>query len=156
MKNSPSEYWVLVADSGCARIFELPQKPDKFREVQELVSESRHQPSRELVSDASGRVVNVQGGKASHSMDPRSNAHDLAEQAFSKELVKTLEKAANRNVFEHLAIVADPKTLGRMRQQMSKTLSARLTNELNRDLVGMPLDALEKKVRAELGWQERQ
>lgn len=152
MKNTSSPYWVLVADSGRARIFELRKEPAEFREVQKLVSESRHQTSREMVSDASGRIVNAQGGRPSHTMQPRSDAHDLAEQIFSRKLSEKLEQAANRNAFEHLVVIADPKTLGRLRQHMSKTLSARVMVELNRDLVGLPLDSLEERVRAGLGW----
>ena len=56
------------------------------------------------------------------------------------------------NAFERLAVFADPKTLGRLRQHMSKPLSARVTDELNLDLVGLPLDALEQRIRAALGW----
>jgi protein required for attachment to host cells len=151
MNNSMSKYWVLVADSGNARIFELRRKPAEFHEVQKLVSESQHQPSRELMSDASGRAFHVQG-PSSHSMVPRSDAHDRAKYEFCRKLVGKLEQAANMNAFERLAVFADPKTLGRLRQHMSKPLSARVTDELNLDLVGLPLDALEQRIRAALGW----
>jgi protein required for attachment to host cells len=151
MKNSLSKYWVLVADSGNARIIEMRRKPAEFHEVQKLVSESQHQPSRELMSDASGRAFHVQG-PSSHSKVPRSDAHDRAKHAFTRKLVGKLEQAANMNAFERLAVFADPKTLGRLRQHMSKSLAARVTDELNLDLVGMPLDSLEQRIRAALGW----
>jgi len=35
---------------------------------------------------------------------------------------------------------------------MSKSLSAKVTDELNLDLVGLPLNSLEQKIRAALGW----
>ena len=151
MNNATPKYWVLVADSGKARIIELRRKPAELRELQELVSESQHQPSRELMSDASGRAFHVQG-PSSHSKVPRSDAHERAKHAFTRKLVGKLEQAANMNAFEHLAIIADPKTLGRLRQHMSKSLAARVTDELNLDLVGMPLDSLEQRIRAALGW----
>jgi protein required for attachment to host cells len=143
-----------VADSGRARILELRRKPAEFREVQQLLSESRHQPSRELASDASGRAFHVQG-PSSHSKQPRSDAHDQAEQAFSRKLVHRLEQASRLNAFEYLFVIADPKTLGRLRRGMSRPLSAKVKNELNADLTGMNLASLEKRVRAELGWPER-
>lgn len=154
MKNASSPYWLVVADSGCARFFALSREPAAFRELQDLVSASRHKTSREMMSDSSGRIVNVAGGSSSHSMAPHADAHDLAEQAFSNGLVAHLEQAANRNAFEHLVVFADPKTLGRLRQHMSKTLSARVAHELNRDLVALPVDALEQRVREELGWSD--
>ena len=151
MNNATSKYWVLVADSGKARIIELRRKPAEFHEVQELVSESQHQPSRELMSDASGRAFHVQG-PSSHSKVPRSDAHDRAKHAFTRKLVGKLEQAANMNAFEHLAVIADPKTLGRLRQHMSKSLYASVTYEMNLDMVGIPLDSLEQRIRAALGW----
>jgi len=154
MKSPPSPYWVLVADGGCARIFQLKKAPAEFQEVKKLVSKTRHQPSREMISDASGRVPAVPGVSSGHVVQPRSDAHDLAEQEFSGKLAETLERAAQKNVFERLVVFADPKTLGRLRPQMSKALSERITKEVNHDLVEMPLDALEKRVRAELGWSD--
>ena len=85
-----SKYWVLVADSGHARILELRKKPKELRQLQELVSESRHLASRDMVSDASGRAFHVKG-PSSHSKQQRSDAHDQAEQAFSRMLVRKLE-----------------------------------------------------------------
>ena len=151
MNNATSKYWVLVADSGKARIIELRRKPAEFHEVQELVSESQHRPSRELMSDASGRAFHVQG-PSSHSKVPRSDAHDRAKYTFSRKLIEKLEQAANMNAFERLAVVADPKTLGRLRQHMSKSLAARVTDELNLDLVGGSIGCCEPRIRAALGW----
>ena len=94
------------------------------------------------------------GVSSDHVVQPRSDAHDLAEQEFSGKLAETLERAAQKNVFERLVVFADPKTLGRLRQQMSKPLVERITKEVNHDLVEMPLDSLEKRVRAELGWSD--
>ena len=153
MINVSSKYWILVADSGHARILELRKKPREFRQVQELVSESRHLSSRDMVSDASGRAFHAKG-PASHSKQQRTDAHDQAEQAFSRMLVGKLEKAASLKVFEHLVLIADPKTLGRVRQHMSKSLTGKVTNELNLDVVGLPLDSLQKKVQSLLNWPQ--
>jgi protein required for attachment to host cells len=49
-------------------------------------------------------------------------------------------------------VVADPKTLGRLRPLMSKQLKKRITHELNLDLVKMQIEPLQKKIRAQLGW----
>jgi len=154
MTEAKSYYWVLIADSGYARIFSLRKEPPEFTEVQELISDSRHQTNRDLVSDASGRIANVRGGPSSHTMQPRSDPHDQAEKAFTARLVKNLELAANKHLFERLVIFADPRTLGRLRQGMSKSLAAQISHELNRDLAGLSPDELERRVRAELGWPD--
>ena len=151
MNNASPKYWVLVADGGTAHFIELRRKPAEFHEVQKLVSQSRSQPSRELMSDASGRAFNTQG-PSGHSKFPRTDAHEQAKDVFSRKLVGKLEQAANLKAFEQLAIIADPKTLGRLRQHMSKSLYAMVTDELNLDLAGLPRDSLEHRIRAALGW----
>jgi protein required for attachment to host cells len=151
MMNPSSTHWVLVADSGQARILELRRKPYAFRQVAELVSETQRQASRDLVSDTSGRAFHVQG-PASHSKKPRSDPHDQAEQQFTRMLARKLEKAATLAAFDHLAVIADPRTLGRLRQLMGKSLANRVTDELTLDLAGLPLNELEPRVQAALGW----
>jgi hypothetical protein len=37
---------------------------------------------------------------------------------------------------------------------MSKSLTGKVTNELNLDVVGLPLDSLQKKVRSLLNWPQ--
>ena len=125
-----SKHWVLVA---------------------ELFSEAAHQASRDLVSDASGRTFHVQG-PGSHSKQPRSDPHDQAEEQFTRSLAQKLDKAVGMGKFDHLAIIADPRTLGRLRRHMSKSLAGSVTNELTLDLAGLPLNKLEPRVRSILGW----
>jgi len=151
MSNASSPYWILVADSGNARILEIKRTPAEIRMVHKLTSETLHMRSGDLKSDASGRSFHVQG-PSSHSKKPRSDAHDQAEKEFSRILVAKLELAAQHKSFERLLIAADPKTLGRLRQYMTKALTARVTDEWNVDLTGIPMAPLEKRLRARLGW----
>jgi protein required for attachment to host cells len=152
MLNPRSKHWVLVADGGQARILELRRKPYEFRQVTEWVSEAQHQPSRELVSDADGRSFHVQG-PGSHAKQPRSDPHDQAEEQFTRGLVQKLDKAVALGRFDHLAVIAEPRTLGRLRRHMSKPLSARVTDELALDLASLPINQLEPKVKSVLGWK---
>lgn len=150
--NRQPKHWVLVADSGQARILELQRKPYEFRQVSELASASQHQTARELVSDASGRSFHVQG-PASHVKLPRSDPKAQAEAAFVESLAGTLDKAERLGAFDDLVLIADPKTLGRLRREMSRAVAARVTQEHTLDLVGLPLHTLEPRLRALLGWK---
>ena len=149
--NPKARYWVLVANSGHARILEMQKNPYTFQQVAELVSEAQHLTNKELVSDASGRVYHSQG-PGTHSMKPRSDPHENAEEHFSRSLAQKMEKAAQLHRFDQLLIIADPKTMGRLRQQMHRALSDRVTDEVSLDLVGLPLNRLESRVRGVLGW----
>jgi len=149
--NPKSKYWVLVANSGQARILEMQRKPYEFHQVTELVSEAQHLTNKEIVSDASGRVYRAQG-PGTHSMKPRSDPHENAEEQFSRGLAQKMQKAAELGRFDHLLLVADPKTLGRLRQHMNRSVGSRVADEVSLDLVGLPLNQLEPRLRQVLGW----
>lgn len=149
--NPKAKYWVLVANSGQARILEMQRKPYAFHQVSELVSEAQHLTSKDIVSDASGRDYHAQG-PGTHSKKPRSDPHEQAEEQFSRSLAQKMEKAARLGRFEQLLIIADPKTMGRLRQQMNRSLAGKVTDEVALDLVGLPLPQLESRLRNVLGW----
>jgi len=151
MMNAKARYWVLVANSGQARVLEMRRKPYEFQQVTELVSEAQHLTSKEIVSDASGRVYHTQG-PGTHAMNPRSDPHENAEEQFSRSLAQKMEKAARLGRFDQMLIVADPKTLGRLRQQMTKGLADKVERGVSLDLVGLPLSQLETRLRDVLGW----
>jgi protein required for attachment to host cells len=152
VKNRQIVHWVLVADSGQARILELQRKPYSFRLVAERISEAQHLSNRELVSDASGRAYHVQG-PGSHVKLPRSDPHELAEAEFTRSLAETLERARRLKSYDHLVLIADPRTLGRLRQELSPAVSAQVSEEFGIDLAGLPLNKLEPRIRGVLGWK---
>ena len=151
MINRQPKHWVLVADSGQARILELRRKPYEFRLVSELESRTRHLTSHELDSDASGRAYHVQG-PGSHAKEPRADAHEQAEEAFVRSLSKALEHAERLGSFELLDVIADARTLGRLRRCLSPGVAERLSSEHRLDLSRLPLNDLEGRVRTVLGW----
>jgi protein required for attachment to host cells len=151
MLNPKDRYWVLVADSGRARLLEMRRKPYTFQQLSEVVSDTRHLTSKELASDASGRVYHAQG-PGTHGMQPRSDPHELAEEQFAGGLAKKVSQAASKGRFEHLVLVADARTLGRLRRDMGKAASDRVLGERALNLSNLPLQELEPRIRNILGW----
>lgn len=152
MKNPRNVHWVLVADSGQARILELQRKPYAFRLVGERVSEAQHLTNHELVSDASGRAFHVQG-PGSHVKRPRSDPRELEEAEFTRSLADTLERARRLGSYDHLVLIADPRTLGRLRRDLSPAVTAQVSEEFAIDLASLPLNKLEPRIRSVLGWK---
>jgi hypothetical protein len=107
MMNPRDRYWALVANSGQARIVEMRRKPYEFRPIAELVSEAQHLTSKDLVSDASGRVYHTQG-PGTHAMQPRSDPQETAEGQFARSLADKLDKAADRCRSQDAGPHADP------------------------------------------------
>ena len=130
-------FWIAVADSAKARVFESEGPSLTLQLVEELDSEGARRPSRELMSDRQGRTQNsaAPGGAA---MENTSNPQDVEKHKFVRLLVDYLEAAAHRGKFDALVLVAAPRTLGELRKLMPPTLSAKIHSELDKDLTNLP------------------
>lgn len=151
MNQKLNKLWALVTDSGCGRLFELERSPARIEEIGNRESPARHLTSHELTTDLSGR----ESSSAAHSGDtkqPRSDPHDEAERKFVQEWVDGLQKAFGNHRFEHLMLVADPRTLGRLRERMDARLQDAVVAELGRDLTKLATKDLETRLRKELDW----
>jgi protein required for attachment to host cells len=148
MKTLKAGTWMLVADGGRAKVFRLGAKPGQIEELQRLESSTMHMPSRDLVSDGSGRDFDVRGPGA-HTKIPRSDPHDLEEREFAQRIMQRIERAAQQDRFKELVIVADPRTLGSLRKSMPRSVATRVIKELNRDLTALSGTEIDRRVRAE-------
>jgi len=151
MLNPKDRYWVVVADSGRARILEMRRKPYACRLVTDYASATRRRTSKELASDASGRTYRAQG-PGTHALQPRSDPHEAAEAQFTDDLARRVGQAAGQGRFERLALIADARTLGRLRRDLGKELEDRVVEERPLDLTGLSLHDLEPRLRDILGW----
>jgi protein required for attachment to host cells len=143
--------WALVADSGRARILKIDRSPASIIELKAMDAAGRGSRSHELVFDTGGRSFNT-SGPASHTKLRQSDPHDLAEQQFIHAVVDYLENAVRSGSFKNLLVAADPKTLGRLRREINAELAATITAESNLDLVRLPVQDLEQRLRKMLGW----
>ena len=127
MDKIPAGTWVVVADGAHARLFtnvgtdrELSLRQDEL-----------------IVQD------DLSGGPGDVPNDP-ANLPDLGEAAFARRLAHSINGAALTQRFQHLVLVADPQTLGRMRPLLHKETSARLVRELPKTLTNSPLPDIER------------
>lgn len=74
--------------------------------------------------------------------------HQLEEDRFAAHAADLLKKRALARKFEHLVVIAPPKTLGEMRKHYHKEVSDRLIGELAKDLTGHPVDQIEHAIAA--------
>lgn len=147
----PKKLWALVTDSGCGRLFELERSPRRMEEILSREAAARHTPSRELTSDLSGRESGS-AAQAGDTKQPRSDAHDGEERKFVQEWVDGLQGALLKGRFEHIMLVADPRTLGRLREGMDKPLKEAVIAEDARNLTKLRTEDLEPQLRELAGW----
>jgi protein required for attachment to host cells len=139
--------WVVVADAHHARILDVEDAglPAKLRHTIRSTSDGK-------AKDESGDLPEV-GDHPKHASAHKGALHqsgapsDEAEHRFAKELVRMLERGLAEESFRHLVLVAPPKLLGILRENLSRGLSERLNASEHKDYAQLPDHELEKRVR---------
>ena len=130
MTSLPLDALVVVADGEGARV---------FRNRGEQGAVSLHQ--YDLLE-----LMNMNDDGPARSMPGESTSRQLDEATFAKQLAKGLNEAALKQHYEHLVLVADPTTLGRVRPLLHKEATQRLLAEVGKDLTNVPLENIERAI----------
>lgn len=124
--------WILVGDGRRAMVL----RNDGLAEMPNLhciaTRETDNPRTREQGSDAPGRAFASVG--AMRSSVETTDWHDEAEKKFAASLAADLNAAAHDGRYEHLIVVAPPRILAELRQDLSGEAKARLQAEIDKDL----------------------
>ncbi|HET8871776.1 MAG TPA: host attachment protein [Aquabacterium sp.] len=136
--------WLLAANEGRARVFEIHPSDGAWREVEDCISAEAHLPTHLLLRDAKGQLVGGSGGVV-HSTSARSDPHDVAAHQFATALVDDLKRAKEAGRFQRLDIVAPPKFLGMLRSELPDALGQVVGRELNKDWSNLDADEIARR-----------
>lgn len=127
--------WIVVADAGRARIFHSVKHSRQIGEIQDMVNPSAREPSRELVTDADGRVF-ARGGKGqpSHAAEPRADPVEHETELFAKRVAEALEKGRTGGKYDEVCLIAAPRFLGLLRANLGKVTRRMVSLEIDKDL----------------------
>ena len=128
----PSDALVVVADGTGARV---------FRNRGEAHTVQLHQV--DLLE-----LMNMDDDGPSGSMPQESTGFDIDEATFAKQLAHGLNQGALKQQYEHVVLIADPATLGRVRPQLHKEVQARMVTEIAKTLTNAPLGDIEQVLQA--------
>lgn len=124
--------WILVGDGRRAMVL----RNDGLAEIPNLhciaTRETDNPPTREQGSDAPGRAFASIGARRA-AVDT-TDWHDEAEKKFAASLAADLNAAAHDGRYEHLIVVAPPRILAELRQDLSGEAKACLRAEIDKDL----------------------
>ncbi|MCE1236839.1 MAG: host attachment family protein [Hyphomicrobiales bacterium] len=124
--------WILVGDGRRAMVL----RNDGLAESPNLhcisSRETENPRTRDQGSDAPGRAFASVG--AMRSAVDTTDWHDEAEKRFAASLAADLNAAAHDGRYEHLIVVAPPRILAELRQDLSGEARARLRAEIDKDL----------------------
>jgi len=137
--------WVVIADGARARIFAANQAGRNLRPAlgYELVGDRRH--GRDIVTDRPGRTKD-RAAQGRHAMEPPTDPHEQQEIALARELAHLLDEARRKREFDELAIIAEPRMLGRIREFLPHETRKTVRAEVPKDLSRLDLRELEERV----------
>lgn len=124
--------WIVAADASRARILQVADR-ERLVEVEDLVNPEGRLHNREINTDAKGRFAGPDrpGG---HSSDDEERTVDHYNELFAKRVADYLDKARTDRRYERLVVVAAPKMLGQLRQELDKEVEKLLLDEVPKDL----------------------
>jgi protein required for attachment to host cells len=134
--------WVVVCDGAKALVLENVGDA-KFPNLRtrEMIEEP-HASTHEQGTERPGRVHNSVGS-ARGSVE-QTDWHDQAERKFLDSLMVKLDHAVATGQAKALIMVAPPRALGMMRQAYTQRLRDVVRQEVDKDLVKMPVHEIEK------------
>jgi protein required for attachment to host cells len=159
--------WILVADSQQARLYTrknierhipLAGNP-KHRHYhatyeRELVSvaEPMHAEPREKYESGRDRLGRVfeSASSAHHMSEPHITIEDEIRQHFAKSIATYLNKARAENAYNRLVLVAPPKFLGDLRDNLNKTVTLSVIAELPKDFTHLEGETLSSHLAGHL------
>lgn len=80
-------------------------------------------------------------------LPPESDTR-IDEATFAKQLAHRLNEGALRQEYDHVVLVADPRTLGQMRPLLHKEVGQRMVAEVSKTLTRSPLPDIERALSA--------
>jgi protein required for attachment to host cells len=129
--------WVMVADARAARIFSFTDKRGQWALRETIESDGSAQI--EQTSGAGAKASQHKGALHGHGeQDPK----ETQERRFAHSLAHILERGHASNAFTSLALVAPPKLLGELRENLSRGLQASSIAEFNKDYTHCGVDEL--------------
>ena len=135
--------WIVIADATRARIAVNDGPGSGVTPVPGLAFEGRNLPGREIMSDRPGRTFDS-SGRGRHGKEPRTGPREVEALRFLHDLAERLDEGRKQERYDRLVIVAPPKALGQLRQQLSAGVRDRITGALDKDLTHVPDHQLAK------------
>jgi protein required for attachment to host cells len=134
--------WVVVCDGAKALVLENVGD-EKFPNLQtKEVYEEKHPATRDQGSDAPGRAQASVG--TARSSVGQTDWHDQDERRFLDKLMAHLDAEVTAGHLKTMIMVASPRALGVIRQAYSPQLRDAVREEIDKDLVKLPVHEIEK------------
>lgn len=140
-----SPKWLLIANGAHATISSYSKIFESLEVLPNGTLEHVNLPSSELVTTKRGRGVNnASGGRSAFERPTDPHTHE--KHVFVGEIADFLQQ--HQTQFNSLIVVAAPKTLGDLRNSLSKQIKDKIIAEVDKDFTHVSVHELPGKLRA--------
>ncbi|MFZ5962633.1 host attachment family protein [Thalassococcus sp. BH17M4-6] len=140
--------WVVVTDSE--KVLFLRNLTDHADPNLDFMEKQTEENPSDLEQSANRPGRMNDGGVQQRSALDDTDWHELQKERFASDLSDRLYEDAHAGRFEKLVIVAAPKILGILREEMHKEVTDRVIAEIDKNLANHPVDEIERLVKKEL------
>ena len=138
--------WILVENQTEAQSYSGKRPLGNLKKMNTLTHEEGAAHTRDLISDAPGRVHD-RTGSARHSMEPDTGVKEEGRRRFVKEMVDLLEAAHLKGDFNQLVVLAAPAVLGVIRKTLTGNLVRIVVKEIPKDVIGQDMDKIQAQLQ---------
>jgi protein required for attachment to host cells len=129
--------WILITDGSQARLFRNDGPGRGVAPLSDDLLTGCNLPGREIMSDRPGRTFDS-AGQGRHAKEPRTDPREVEKRRFAHTLAVMLEDGLNQGSFDCLVLVAPPRALGQLRDELSESVHDKISAELAKDLTQTP------------------
>ncbi len=125
--------WVISANSVACRIFHYEKTPPKLTLLKEIDHpENRLKKEDFLTSDKPGHYKSSASNRGAYS--PKTDPKEVEIDNFARQIAKELNLGRNKNAYDKLIIVTDPRMNGLIFQHLDKHIKPFVSNNIHKDL----------------------
>ncbi|MFD0986050.1 baeRF12 domain-containing protein [Methyloligella solikamskensis] len=140
----PWKGWVVVCDGSKALMLQNEGDAELINLKVVEVFEEEHAATHELGTDKPGRVQ--ESAVTGRSAMEQTDWHERAEIEFLGKIAEKLDGMIDTHEIKHLVLVAPPRALGRIRDHLTDKVTKVIDTQIDKDLVNLPVDEIEKHV----------
>lgn len=141
--------WIIVGDSARARFYKTEDATSDFQEFQSLIHNESRMLEQKLTSDRSG-ITHDTAGMSRFNINPEQNIKQKESEKFAHEIANYLEKSRTENKFTQLVVVAAPKFLGQLRNELSDCCKKMIVSEYDKNISHMRTSDLRSHLPSKL------
>ena len=138
----PTTTWMVAADASRARVYASEAAGETPQPVEEFDNPAGRTHNRDLVTDGDGRYFGKGERNQGHTASPGESAVEHEVELFAKRVASYLDRARIDHRYDRLRLVAAPKFLGLLRQNLTKEVDKVVDQAIAKDISWFDENAL--------------